>query len=111
MQWAVIHYVGTLKLFQTPIDSYRVLNPNFLHFTYHTATISTAIRPIRRNCGFGPSSGARGFQCTRARTQAGSSFTTADLVASAGPPTSPPLTAIRPLDLDFAIAERPQDRA
>ncbi len=37
MQWVVTHYVGTQKLFQSQIDSYRALNPNFLHFTYHTA--------------------------------------------------------------------------
>jgi hypothetical protein len=37
MQWVVTHYVGTQKLFQTQIDSFRALNPNFLHFTYHTA--------------------------------------------------------------------------
>jgi hypothetical protein len=37
MQWVVTHYIGTQKLFQTQIDSFRALNANFLHFTYHTA--------------------------------------------------------------------------
>jgi hypothetical protein len=37
MQWVVTHFVGTQKLFQTQIDSYRALNPNFLMLTYHVA--------------------------------------------------------------------------
>jgi len=37
MQWVVTHYIGTQKLFQSQIDSFRAMNPNFLHFTYHTA--------------------------------------------------------------------------
>jgi MYXO-CTERM domain-containing protein len=37
MQWVVTHYVGTQKLFQSQIDSYRALNPNFLVLTYHLA--------------------------------------------------------------------------
>ncbi|MGO9833596.1 MAG: putative glycoside hydrolase [Polyangiaceae bacterium] len=37
MQWVVTHYVGTQKLFQSQIDAFRAINPNFLHFTYHTA--------------------------------------------------------------------------
>jgi hypothetical protein len=37
MQWVVTHYVGTQKLFQSQIDSYRALNPNFLTLTYHLA--------------------------------------------------------------------------
>jgi len=37
MQWVVTHYVGTQKLFQTQIDSYRAINPNFLMLTYHLA--------------------------------------------------------------------------
>jgi MYXO-CTERM domain-containing protein len=37
MNWVVTHYVGTQKLFQSQIDSFRAINPNFLHFTYHTA--------------------------------------------------------------------------
>jgi hypothetical protein len=37
MQWVVTHYIGTQKLFRSQIDSFRAINPNFLHFTYHTA--------------------------------------------------------------------------
>jgi len=37
MQWVVTHFVGTQKLFQTQIDSYRAINPNFLMLTYHLA--------------------------------------------------------------------------
>jgi len=37
MQWVVTHYVGTQKLFQSQIDSYRALNAKFLMLTYHVA--------------------------------------------------------------------------
>src|SRR5580700_2161869 len=37
MQWVVTHFVGTQKLFQSQIDSYRALNANFLMLTYHLA--------------------------------------------------------------------------